>query len=170
MILFVESPGSKKRRVGAIFALLMLVVSLAFLMNDYRLSESGPEEIRREKTWARSGVMPDIMISGIEVQPLVPLAGEPFILNVFCQNIGIVRTGTYSIVVTVNGKDGKEIFADRAFRDKTLDPGQTGAAFSASITPGKISDRYTISVMVTPEGFEDSNLDNNSSVKVIETR
>lgn len=148
----------------------MLVASLAFLMNDYRLSESGPEEIRREKTWARSGIMPDIMISGIEVQPLVPLAGEPFSLNVFCQNIGIVRTGAYSIDVSVAEEEGKEVFRDHAFLDKTLDPGQTGAAFSASITLGDMPGRYRVSVEVTPEGFEDLNSDNNRSVKVIDTR
>ncbi len=170
VILFVESPGSKKRRIGALIALLMLLVSLAFLMNDYRLSESGPEEIRREKTWARSGIMPDIMISGIQVQPHVPLAGEPFSLSVFCQNIGIVRSGAYSISVSVTEEDGKEVFTDHAFLDKTLDPGQTGAAFSASIMFDDMPGRYSISVEVTPEGFEDLNAENNRSVKVIDMR
>ena len=170
MILFVESPGSKKRRIGAILVLLMLFASLAFLMNDYRLSGSAPEEIRREESWARSGVMPDIMVSGIEVQPLVPVAGESFALNVFCQNIGIVPAGAYNIDVTVIGKNGKEVFTGHALRKKALDPGQTGAAFSASITLDNVPGRYTISVAANPEGFEDSNLGNNRSVKVIEAR
>ena len=168
MILFVESQGSKKRRIGAILAMLMLLASLSFLMNDYRLSVSPPGDIELEKSWARSGVMPDIMISGIEVQPLVPLAGEPFALNVFCQNIGVVRTGSYGVDVTVRDRDGKEVFTGQAARKKALDPGQTGAAFSALVTLGPVPDRYTVSVVVKPESFEDSNPANNRSSKVID--
>ncbi len=168
MILFVESPGSKKRRIGAILVLLMFFASLAFLMNDYRLSGSTSEKIRREKSWARSGVMPDIMVSGIEVQPFVPHGGEPFVVNVFCQNIGIVATGRYVVEVTVTDRYGNKVFSGHSFRNDALDPGQIGAAFSTSITLEKASGRYTIAVLVNPDGFEDSNSENNRGSRVID--
>lgn len=165
-----ESPGSKGRRIGAILALLMLLASLVFFMNDYRLSESNPDDIQREKSWARSRIMPDIMVSGIEVQPLVPRAGSRFVLNVFCQNIGIVRTGPYDVDVTVRDEEGNEVFADKVFRKEALDPGQTGAAFSASITFDRNPGRYTISVVANPDGFEDNNPENNRGSRVIDMR
>ena len=168
MILFIESPGSKKRRIGVILAILLLLASLVFLMNDYRIAGSASDAIQREKSWARSGIMPDIMVSGIEVQPLVPVAGEPFTLHVFCQNIGIVRAGTYGVDVTVKDRSGKDVFKGRDFHKKALDPGQTGAAFSASVMSGNIPGKYTITVAVKPENFEDSNSGNNRSSKIID--
>ena len=170
MILFVESPGSRRRRRVTLFAFLLFVVSLVFLMNDYRLSEPPPEDIQREKSWTRSGVMPDIMVSGIEVQPHVPQAGKPFVLNVFCQNIGIVRTGLYDVDVTVNDSSGNEVFAGQTVHNEALYPGQTGSVFSASVACGNTPGRYTISVLVTPNGFEDSNPQNNRTSRVIDVR
>ncbi len=169
MILFVESPGSKGRRIGTVLALLMLLLSLLFLMNDYRLSEPAPEAMPREKSWARSGFMPDVMVSGIEVEPLLPVKGEPFALNVFCQNIGMVSAGFYRIDVAVTDEGGNEVFAGSAYRKKMLDPGETDAAFSASITLNTTG-KYTISVALNPEDFEDNNLENNRSAKLIDTR
>lgn len=153
-----------------LLALLMLVLSLAFLINDYRLSEPAPDNIPREKSWARSGTMPDIMISGIEIQPLVPQAGESFVLNIFCQNIGIIRSGLYDLEVSVRDRYGNEVFSGKTSRNRALDPGQTGAAFSSSMLRGDIPGRYTVSVSVIPYGFEDSNLQNNRASKVVEVR
>ncbi|PWW82626.1 MULTISPECIES: hypothetical protein [Prosthecochloris] len=169
MILFVESPGSKKRRIGAILAVLVLFASLLFLMNDYRLSESTTGDIQREQSWARSGVMPDIIVSGIEVQPVVPRVNEPFVLSVFCQNIGIVRSGLYSIDVIIRDANGMEVFKERAIRKNALEPGQIGVAFSASVTlDGDPPGLYTISIVASPEGFEDSNLENNRGSRVVD--
>ena len=153
-----------------LLALLMLVLSLAFLINDYRLSEPAPDNIPREKSWARSGIMPDIMISGIEIQPPVPKAGKPFVLNIFCQNIGIIRSGFYDLEVSVRDRQGNEVFSGKTSRNKALDPGQTGAAFATSMLRGDISGRYTVSVSVVPCGFEDSNPQNNHASRVIEVR
>jgi hypothetical protein len=169
VILFVESQESKKRRMGAILTVLVLFASLIFLMNDYRLSGSTTGDLEREESWERSGVMPDIMVSGIEVQPTVPRVAESFVLSVFCQNIGVVRSGIYSIEVIVGDVNGDEVFNSRAVQKKVLEPGQIGAAFSASVDlKGFLPGTYTISVMVSPEGFEDSNSGNNRSSRVVD--
>ncbi len=150
-----------------LLALLMFIASLAFLMNDYRLSEPFPDDMQREKSWARSGPMPDIMISAIEVEPHVPRPGEPFTLHVFCQNIGIVPSGRYDLFVTVSDAKGNELYSDSSRNNGLLEPGQTGAAFSAGSMRFEDKGSYTISVVVDPDGFEDSNTENNRLSRVI---
>ncbi len=170
MFLFVESPGSRKRRIGAIFALLLFLASLVFLMNDYRLSGSNSETIQRETSWARSGIMPDMTVSGIDLKPLLPVAGQPFQLHVFCQNIGIVPAGSYRIEVFIRDKAGSVVFSRTKEHQRQLDPGQTDAAFSSTVMLDRSPERYTITAEIHPEGFEDSNPGNNSISRIIEVR
>jgi len=151
-----------------LFALIMLALSLVFLINDYRVSDPPPEEITREDSWQRSGAMADVVVSGIDVTPPVPRAGEAFVLNVFCQNRGIIPTGRYTLDVSVSDANGKEVYAGRTSRNKVLEPGQTGLSFSSSIIPGNVPGRYSISVQLTPDDFEDENPGNNKAVRIIE--
>lgn len=170
VFLFVESPGSRKRRIGTILALSVLLVSVVFLMNDYRLNGSNKKAVQREKSWARSGVMPDMTVSGIDVNPLLPTGGQPFQLHVFSQNIGIVPTGSYSVEVLIRDLAGRVVFRSTEHKDRRLDPGQTDAAFSASIILERYPETYTITAEIHPEGFEDSNAGNNSISRVIDVR
>ncbi|MBL6955437.1 MAG: hypothetical protein ISR54_01235 [Chlorobium phaeobacteroides] len=151
-----------------LFALMMLALSLVFLMNDYRISDPPPEEIPRENNWQRSGVMADIVVSGIDIKPLVPRAGEAFVLNVFCQNRGIIPTGRYTLDVSVSDASGNELYTGRTSRNTSLEPGQTGLSFSSSIISGTVPGRYSISVQLTPDDFEDENPGNNKAVRTIE--
>ncbi len=114
--------------------------------------------------------MADVMVSAIEITPLVPVADKPFGLHVFCQNIGIVQAGMYAVEVTVLNGGGKAVYRDVVSRNGALAPGQTDAAFATKeirlVNPG----RYEVSVQVLPEGFEDSSLENNRATRTFDVR
>lgn len=153
-----------------LIGLLLLVVSVWFAANDYRMSGSPGSDLPRETSWARSAPMPDVMVSAIEIVPLVPVAGKPFDLHVFCQNIGIVPTGTYGVTVTVRNSGGDAVYLNGVAHNRMLEPGQTGAAFATKEIRLERPGRYEVSVQVSPEGFEDSSAENNRASRTFDVR
>ena len=153
-----------------LFGMAALAVFLWFAADGYRLSVAPPGEIPRESSWARSTVMPDLMVSAIEIAPSVPVAGEPFRLNVFCQNIGVVSAGRYGLRVTVTETGGETLYTRTVAGNAALDPGETGSGFFSADMQFRKPGSYEVAVRIVPEGFEDGKLENNGASRRFDVR
>ncbi len=153
-----------------LFGVATLVAFLWFALDGYRLSVAPTGEIPRESSWARSTVMPDLMVSAIEIAPAVPVAGESFRLSVFCQNIGVVSAGRYGLRLTVTNDGGETLYTRTVAGNAALDPGETGSGFSSADMRLQKPGGYEVTVRIVPEGFEDAKPGNNGASRRFDVR
>ncbi len=168
MILFLQAPAgnpNRNRKLRAGVITLAIGLASVWLVFNPSPSPSPPGSAERETSWSRAGMMAELIISAIEVLPSVPSQQEPFSVNVFCQNIGIITSGTYAMRLTITGPDGREVFRSATEGKGALEPGQIGVGLSTTVDSVGPAGTYTVTVELHPENFEDENLANNVSTR-----
>ncbi|MEC9487313.1 MAG: hypothetical protein UMU76_07415 [Prosthecochloris sp.] len=169
MILFLNAPTplkSWKRPLGAA-ALLLLLLSLWFVFTPRRPADPPPGTLP-ESSWSRTGMMADIMISGISIEPAVPGPGQPFAVSVITQNRGIIMSGLYTITLSLTGPAGEALLDTSVAGNEPLESARTRLALSVPAGPARQPGTYTLTVGLEPEGFDDEQPGNNRSVRVFQ--
>ncbi|MBO8093750.1 MAG: hypothetical protein J7D60_10605 [Prosthecochloris sp.] len=169
VILFINAPTplkSWKKPLGAA-ALMLLLLSVWFVSTPRRPS-SPSDGTTPESTWRRTGMMADVMVSGIGIDPPVPDRSRPFSVSVVTQNRGIIESGLYTIRLVLAGPDRQTVLDTAITGNPPLESARTRAALSLPLAPLGKPGTYTLSVQLEPEGFDDEQPENNRSTRVFQ--
>jgi len=160
VILFVNAPHRRSRR-ALLVASSVLLLSLSFLWLPPQ-RKSPVTGIQRETTWARAGMMADLMISGIEILPSAPRADDPYAVHVFVLNRGVLASGRYAVQLTLFGTGGEVLHRMVSSSSAPLDPGGTGSPGALRLPAAGLRGEYVIEAVLLAEDYQDEQASNNT--------
>ncbi|ANT65646.1 hypothetical protein [Prosthecochloris sp. CIB 2401] len=160
MILFVNAPRRRSRR-ALLVAGSVLLLSLSFLWLPPR-RKSPVVGIARDTTWARAGMMADLMLSGIEILPSTPAASESYTVHVFVLNRGVLSSGRYAVRLTVFNAGGEVLHQVVSSSSSSLDPGGIGSPGPLRIRAAGLPGEYVAEAVLLAEDYQDEQASNNT--------